>query len=121
MKKVRQTLKERVDGVNVSTRLVDSPACVVSAEGDISPSLRRMLEAGGQSLPDSKPILEINIGHPLVNRLAAETDDDRFRTLSNIVLDHALLADGAQLENPAEYVMRMNQLLLELDSGLDGG
>jgi molecular chaperone HtpG len=73
-----------------------------------------MLEASGQPLPESKPVLEINIEHPLVKRLAAETDDTRFNELSGIVLDHALLSEGAQLDNPADYVRRMNQLLLDL-------
>ena len=75
-----------------------------------------MLEASGQVVPESKPILEVNIDHPLLARLSAQTDDKRFLELSNIVLDHALLAEGSQLENPAEYVRRMNDLLLELDS-----
>jgi molecular chaperone HtpG len=75
-----------------------------------------MLEASGQQLPESKPILEINIEHPLVLRLSAESDDERFSELSNIVLDHALLAEGAQLSNPAEYVRRINQLLLEIET-----
>ena len=79
-----------------------------------------MLEASGQELPDSKPILEINVGHPLVSRLSNEDDDERFGELSNIILDHALLAEGAQLANPAEYVQRMNNFLLDRDSGEKG-
>ena len=75
-----------------------------------------MLEASGQPVPETKPILEVNIDHPLVMRLSAESDESRFSALSEIVLDHALLAEGSQLENPAEYVRRMNDLLLELDS-----
>jgi molecular chaperone HtpG len=75
-----------------------------------------MLEASGQALPDSKPILEINIDHPLLKRLSDEADEKRFGDLSNIVLDHALLADGTALTNPADYVQRMNKLLLEIDS-----
>jgi molecular chaperone HtpG len=75
-----------------------------------------MLEASGQSLPESKPILEVNVGHPLLERLSGETDDERFTALSNILLDHALLAEGRQIDNPADYVARMNRLLLELDS-----
>jgi molecular chaperone HtpG len=78
-----------------------------------------MLEASGQELPESKPILEINVEHPLVNRLSAEADDGRFDALSNIVLDHALLAEGSQLSNPAEYVQRMNDFLLNTDNGAD--
>ena len=72
-------------------------------------------------MPESKPILEVNIQHPLLARLSAETEDGRFTELSNIVLDHALLAEGSQLENPAEYVRRMNALLLELDSSQSTG
>jgi len=114
LKKIRKKLKERVDAVNVSQRLVDSPACVVTGDQDLTPQLRRMLEASGQTLPESKPVLEINVNHPLVERLAAEPDDQRFGQISNVLLDHALLAEGAQLEDPAAYVQRMNQLLLEL-------
>ncbi|MDX1506944.1 MAG: molecular chaperone HtpG [Woeseiaceae bacterium] len=115
LKKIRKVLRERVESVKVSRRLVDSPACVVSAADELSPQIRRMLEASGQSVPESKPILEINVDHPLVQRLSAETGDERFAELSNIVLDHALLAEGSQLDNPADYVRRMNRLILELD------
>ena len=121
LKKIRKVLRERVEAVNVSRRLVDSPACVVSAADELSPQIRRMLEASGQAVPDTKPILEVNIDHPLLARLSAQTDDKRFGELSNIVLDHALLAEGSQLENPAEYVRRMNDLLLELDSDQGAG
>jgi molecular chaperone HtpG len=76
-----------------------------------------MLEASGQEIPASKPILEINVEHPLVNRLSMEADQGRFDDLSNIVMDHALLAEGSQLDNPAQYVQRMNKLLLDIDSG----
>ena len=113
LKKMRQTLKERVETVNVSRRLVDSPACVVTGEQDLAPQLRRMLEAGGQQVPDSKPVLEVNVGHPLLERLAVEADEERFSELSNVVLDHALLAEGAQLADPADYVRRINRLLLQ--------
>jgi len=116
LKKMRKVLKDRVETVNVSQRLVDSPACVVAADQDLAPQLRRMLEASGQALPESKPILEINVEHPLVKRLSGESDDKRFGNLTNIVLDHALLSDGTSLENPADYVRRMNSLLLDLDS-----
>ena len=109
-------LTERIEDVSISQRLVDSPACVVAAADDMSPQIRRMLEASGQELPETKPVLEINAEHPLLQRLAAEADSKRFTALSEIVLDHALLADGSQLENPADYVQRMNKLLLELDS-----
>ena len=115
LKRIRKVLKDRVETVNVSQRLVDSPACVVAGEQDLGPQLRRMLEASGQELPESKPILEINMGHPLVQRLSAEADTNKFDELSEIVLDHALLAEGSQLDNPADYVRRMNQFLLGLE------
>ena len=121
LKKVKKVLKDRVESVHVSTRLVESPACVVSAEDELSPQLRRVLEASGQSLPESRPILEVNVRHPLLERLSAETDDARFDALAHIVLDHALLAEGSQLDDPAAYVHRMNSLLLELDSAAGTG
>jgi molecular chaperone HtpG len=115
LKKLRRTLKDRVETVNVSQRLVDSAACVVTGDNDLSPQLRRMLAASGQEAPETLPVLEINMTHPLVVRLAAETDDARFTGLAGIVLDHALLAEGAQLDNPADYVSRMNRYLLDLE------
>ena len=115
--KIRKVLEDRVEAVNVSHRLVDSPACVVSGADDLSPQVRRMLEASGQALPESKPILEVNVGHPLVAHLSAETDEDRFHGLANVLLDHALLAEGSQLDNPAAYVHRMNKLLLDIEAG----
>jgi len=117
LKKIKRVLGERVEAVNASRRLVDSAACVVAADDDLSPQLRRVLEATGQQLPEAKPILEINVDHPLVARLAAETDETRFNELSHIVLDHALLAEGTQLDNPAAYVHRMNKLLQSMGSG----
>ena len=121
LEKIGKVLEDRVEAVNVSRRLVDSPACVVSGEHDLSPQIRRMLEASGQALPESKPILEINVDHPLVARLSGEADDSRFDELSHIVLDHALLAEGSQLDNPAAYVHRMNRLLLDIESGTSDG
>ena len=113
LKKIRRHLKERVENVTVSQRLVDSPACVVSGPDALSPQLKAMLEATGQALPASRPVLEINVEHPLVGRLDAQTDDERFASLAEILLDQALIAEGSQLDNPAEYVARINRLLLE--------
>jgi molecular chaperone HtpG len=117
LKKIKSVLRDRVEAVNASRRLVDSAACVVAGDNDLGPQIRRMLEASGQEVPESKPVLEVNVGHPLVERLSAETDAGRFDELANILLDHALLAEGSQLENPAAYVHRMNNLLLDLESG----
>jgi molecular chaperone HtpG len=114
LKKMKKILKDRVESVNVSQRLVESPACVVASDKDLTPQLRRLLESTGQKLPESKPLLEINIDHPLVRKLSAETDDARFTALANVILDHALLAEGTPLPNPAAYVRRMNELLLNV-------
>jgi molecular chaperone HtpG len=114
LKKIRKSLRDRVESVSVSQRLRDSAACVVTGEQDMTPQIRRMLEAAGQAIPESKPVLEINVSHPLIERLDRESDDTRFTELSNIVLDHALLAEGGRLENPGDYVKRINRLLLDL-------
>jgi len=115
LKKIKRALGTRVEAVNVSQRLVDSPACVVTGDQDFTPQLRRMLEASGQTLPETRPILEINVEHPLLVRLAAESDENRFGELARIVLDHALLAEGTALDSPADYVRRINKLILDLD------
>ncbi len=90
---------------------------MVASDTDLNPQLRRMLEASGQKMPETKPILEVNVGHPLVSRLANESDDERFDILSSVVLDHALLAEGSPLEHPADYVQRINRLLLDMEEG----
>ncbi len=118
VEKIAKELEDKVETVSVSQRLVSSPACLVANEQDLTPQLRRMLEASGQSLPPSKPTLEVNIEHPLVLRLEAEKDAVRFTALSHILLDHALLAEGGQLEDPADYVKRINQLILDLQPGV---
>ena len=113
LKKIKRVLKDRVEAVNVSRRLVDSPACVIADEQDLTPQLRRLLEAAGQPLPEAKTVLEINVGHPLVKRLSAEADEQRFASLSHVLLDHALIAEGNAPPDPSAYVRRMNELLLE--------
>ena len=113
LKKLKNVLKERVEAVNASQRLKDSPACVVTGEQDLTPQIRRMLEAAGQEVPESLPVLEVNVGHPLVERLSAETDEARFADLANIVLDQAVLAESGQLKDPGAYLQRMNKLLAE--------
>lgn len=106
--RLKETLKERAKDVRASTRLVDSPACIVVDEGDMSSHLARMLKQAGQSAPSSKPVLEVNPGHALVKKLEAS---ERFDDLANILFDQALLAEGGQLEDPAAYVRRVNLLL----------
>ncbi len=113
LKKLRNVLKARVETVNASQRLKDSPACVVTGEQDLTPQIRRMLEAAGQEVPETLPVLEVNVGHPLVERLSGEADEARFADLANIVLDQALLAESGHLNDPGAYLRRMNKLLAE--------
>jgi molecular chaperone HtpG len=108
--KLKAALEPRARDVRVTTRLVDSPACIVVEEGDMSAHLARLLKQAGQSAPASKPILEVNPAHALVQRL--EADEARFDDLANILFDQALLAEGGQLEDPAGYVQRVNRLLV---------
>ncbi len=111
--RLKTTLAERARDVRMSTRLVDSPACIVVDEGDMSSHLSRMLKQAGQSAPKSLPILEINTSHALVKRLdAADTGDERFADLAQVLFDQALLAEGGQLEDPAAYVARVNRMLV---------
>jgi len=110
IERMQEALKEEVKEVRVSTRLVDSPACLVAGEHDMSGHLARMMKAMGQNAPDNKPILEINVGHALVRRLESE-EGDRFGDLARLVLDQAVLLDGGQLSDPAGFVKRMNGLL----------
>ena len=110
VERLQEALKEEVKEVKVSTRLVDSPACLVAGEHDMSAHLARMLKAMGQNAPTAKPILEINVGHGLLKRLEAE-EGERFADLSRLIFDQAVLLDGGQLSDPAGFVKRMNSLL----------
>jgi len=114
LERVKAVLAEEVAEVRSTDRLTDSPACVVVAEHDIGAQMRRILEQAGQKLPESKPILELNPDHPLVKKLEQETNEARFGDLAHILFDQANLAEGAQLQDPAAYVQRLNKLLLEL-------
>jgi molecular chaperone HtpG len=107
--RLKAALGKRVKDVRVTTRLVDSPACLVVEEGDMSSHLARMLKQAGQSAPASEPILEVNPHHALVKRI--ESDEARFDDLAHILLDQAMLAEGGQLEAPADYVARVTRLL----------
>jgi len=109
IERLKAALKDRAKDVRASTRLVDSPACIVVDEGDMSAHLSRMLKQAGQSAPKSLPILEVNPGHSLVQRLES---DQRFDDLAHVIFDQALLAEGGQLEDPAAYVQRVNRLLV---------
>ncbi len=107
--KLKAALADRAKDVRITTRLVDSPACLVVDEGDMSGHLARMLKQAGQTAPKSQPILEVNAEHALVKKLAGE--EARFDDLANILFDQALLAEGGQLDDPAAYVARVTKLL----------
>ncbi|EWS57155.1 MULTISPECIES: molecular chaperone HtpG [unclassified Methylibium] len=109
LEKLKDTLKERAKDVRVTTRLVDSPACLVVEDGDISGHLARLLKQAGQSAPTSLPILEVNTEHALVKRLDGS---ERFDDLAQVLFDQAVLAEGGQLDDPAAYVQRVNRLLV---------
>ncbi|BAL94096.1 molecular chaperone HtpG [Rubrivivax gelatinosus] len=109
LERLKEALKERAKDVRTTTRLVDSPACIVADDGDMSAHLARLLKQAGQTAPKSLPILEINAEHPLVKRLDG---DARFDDLAQILFDQALLAEGGQLEDPAAYVQRVNRMLV---------
>ncbi|AKG06984.1 heat shock protein 90 [Moraxella bovoculi] len=110
VEKLQSALADRAKEVRVSSRLVDSPACLVVGDGELTPQMAQMLKAMGQPVPDVKPTLEINPTHPLIERLEASSD---FDDLAQVVFDQALLADGGQLDDPAGYLKRINKLLLK--------
>jgi len=113
--KIKGALGEQVKEVRVTLRLTSSPACLVSDQYDLGGNLARILKAAGQKVPESKPIMEINPGHPLVQRLKQE--DAHFADWSQVLFDQALLAEGGQLEDPAGFVKRLNELMLALAGG----
>lgn len=114
VERVKTNLEERVEEVRVTHRLTDSPACLVVGQYDMGAQMRRIMEAAGQPMPESKPTLELNPEHPLVEKLNGESNDERFADLASIIFDQAHLAEGGQLDDPASYVQRLNKLLLEL-------
>jgi molecular chaperone HtpG len=114
IEKTKELLGEQVENVRITHRLTDSPACLVVTEDDMGMQMRRVLESAGQAVPESKRIFEINPEHPLVVRLNDEQDVDRFNDLALVLFDQAKLAEGTQLEEPADYVTRLNKLLLDL-------
>ena len=114
LKRIKDSLGELVSEVRVGTRLAESPSCLVLGEGDPGAAMRRILEATGQKLPEAKPALEVNVTHPLV-RLLEDTGDARdFDELARLVFDQASLAEGGQLQNPGQYVQRLNRLIARL-------
>jgi molecular chaperone HtpG len=112
VQRLTQSLDKKVKEVRVTSRLVDSPACVVVDEQDMSPHLQRLLRSAGQEAPTVLPILEINPEHSLIKRID-QASDEQFNDWASLLLDQAMLADGAQLADPVAFVKRMNELLLK--------
>jgi molecular chaperone HtpG len=111
VERIKQALGDKVGEVKVSGRLTDSPACLVSENYGMTRSMERIMKSAGQTVPSSKPIFEINPDHPLVVRLRDESDEAKFSNIAHILYDQAVLSEGAQLDDPAGFVRRLNGLL----------
>jgi molecular chaperone HtpG len=114
VERMKKSLQERVSEVRVTNRLADSPAVLVLGAHDLGAQMRRILEAAGQKVPTSKPVLEINVEHPLLQRIESTSEDAAFDDLSVLLFEQATLADGGQLAEPAAFVQRLNRLLLTM-------
>lgn len=114
IERMTTSLGETVKEVRVSVRLTDSPACLVVGDYDMSQNMARVLKQIGQDAPMPTPIIEINVDHPLLKRMDAESDEDRFSDMAKLVFDQALLAEGGQLDDPAGFVHNMNKLMLDM-------
>jgi len=114
IKSMKDTLGESVSEIRITHRLTSSPACLVTGEHSMSANLERILKAAGQVVPGSKPVLEINPEHPLVLMLKEEKDSTRFEDLTQVLFNQALLAEGGQLDDPATFVKKLNELLLSM-------
>lgn len=112
--RIQTQLADRVKEVRVTHRLTESPACLAMDDQDMGAQMRRIMEAAGQTLPETKPIFELNPGHPLIVKLDKEADEERFADLVSVLFDQASLAEGRQLEDPGQFTQRLNKLLLEL-------
>ncbi|MDO9519730.1 MAG: molecular chaperone HtpG [Pseudohongiella sp.] len=112
--RVKTSLGERIKEARVSHRLTDSPACLALDDDDMGAQMRRIMQASGQPVPETKPVFELNPDHPLINKLEREPDEERFGDLISLLFDQASLAEGQELEDPARFSRQLNKLLLEL-------
>jgi molecular chaperone HtpG len=119
--RVRRSLDDKVNDVRVSKRLTSSPACLVLGEGDLALHMQHLLKQAGHHVPESQPTLEINPNHPVLQRMATLASDERFSEWSELLFDQAVLAEGGQLKDPAAFVSRLNDLLVEWPGGDEGG
>ena len=117
IKKVKHALAEKVENVRSTLRLTSSPACLVSADAQMSANLERLLKASGQDLKGAKRILELNIEHPMVRMLQDMDDEQKIEKWSNMLFEQSVLAEGGKLDDPAGFVKRMNEVVLELAGG----
>ena len=113
VEKIQKALGDKVKEVKVTHRLTDSPACLVAGEHDLSGNLERLLKAAGQKTPDTKPILEINPTHKLIQKLENTSDSARFNDFAEVIFDQALISEGGQLKDPVAFVKKINQFLVE--------
>jgi molecular chaperone HtpG len=111
---IKTSLGDKVEDVRVSHRLTDSPSCIVLNEHDMALYMQHLFKQAGHDVPKTKPSLEVNPTHPLLQRMQNETDDERFNEWASVLLDQAILAEGGQLEDPAGFVSRLNRLMLAL-------
>jgi len=114
LERIEKSLGEKVSEVRTTNRLTDSPACIAVGEFDMNLQMRKIMEAAGQAVPDSKPVFEINLEHPLVKKLDEESDEELFDELTAILFDQANLAEGGQLDDPGTFIRRLNKLFLDL-------
>ncbi len=114
LKRMKKALQEKAEDVRVTNRLTDSPACIVLNEQDMAMHMQRLLKEAGHELPSSKPILEINPDHPIVKKLDTEKSKKKFADWSDILFDQALLAEGGQLDDPAGFVAKLNEMLVTI-------
>ena len=114
VERIKGVVGEKVEEVRITHRLTDSPACLVVNDDEMGMQMRRILESAGQEVPATKRIFELNPKHPLVEKLKAEQDSERFSDLTLVLFDQSMLAEGGQLDEPSSYVQRLNNLLLEL-------
>lgn len=114
VKRLKESLEDDVKDVRISNRLTDSPACLVLEDHEMAMHMQRLFKQAGQDMPGSKPILEINATHPLIERLEKEQDDSQFGSFAKVILEQAILSEGGALDDPAGFVKRLNELMVNL-------
>jgi molecular chaperone HtpG len=112
--RIKELLGERVKEVRLTHRLTDSPACLAIDDNDMGAQMRKIMEASGQSVPESKPIFEINPDHPLVKKLDSEADEELFEDIVAVLFGQANLGDGGEIDDPGEFTSKLNKLLLKI-------